>query len=175
MMYSANLNDWSRDYHLPNVRTYMVLIFIALIFSSLPAVAADDLLASTRISSQGLRLQSERLKIIAQNVANADTTAYKFEEEPYTRKVLYVKRKFSPELGAEITVVNQIAKDKSEYKIKYEPNHPAANADGYVRYPNVDPVIEMADAKEAQRSYEANLSALEIARSNQSKILEALK
>lgn len=152
----------------------MWIVMVLMLFS-LPALAIDDMTASSRISAHGVQLQSERLKVIAQNIANADTSGRTPQERPYTRKVLYVKREYKPEWKAELTQIDKIARDPSEYRLKYEPHHPAANEHGYVRYPNVDPVLEMADAKEAQRSYEANLSALEIARSNQSKILEALK
>lgn len=153
----------------------MRLLGIVLILVSLPAMALDDLSASSRVSAKGMQLQSERLKVIAQNIANADTAARSPHEAPYSRKVIYVKRHYEPKYGAELTKIDKIARDHSEFRLKYEPGHPASNRDGYVKYPNVDPVLEMADAKEAQRSFEANLSALEIARSNQAKILEVLK
>ncbi|MDF3048213.1 MAG: flagellar basal body rod flgC [Candidatus Midichloriaceae bacterium] len=148
---------------------------LMLVLVSHIAFAGDDLSASSRISARGLQLQSERLKIIAQNIANADTPGRTANEAPYSRKVIVVNTKYNEELNAHLTEVSKISSDRSKYKLKYEPHHPAADQNGYVKYPNVDHVLEMADAKEAQRSYEANLSALEIARANKSKILEALK
>lgn len=144
-----------------------------LLFSHL--AYADDLDSSIRVSAEGMQLQSQRMKLISQNIANANVTGATSQDEPYTRKVLHVKKIYDPKLGAETTVIDKVAKHKSEYMMKYEPSHPAADASGYVKYPNVDPVMEMVDAKEAQRTFEANLSAMEIAKSNQSKILEALK
>jgi flagellar basal-body rod protein FlgC len=152
-----------------------IIIFILLTLSNGIAFAGDDLSASSRISAKGLQLQSERLKVIAQNIANADTPGRTANEAPYSRKVIQVTTKYNEELNAQVTEVDKIASDHSRYKLKYEPHHPSADENGYVKYPNVDHVLEMADAKEAQRSYEANLSALEIARANKSKILEALK
>lgn len=153
----------------------LIKISMLILLPACFAGASNDIMASSRVSAQGLQLQSERLKIIAQNIANAETTASSSAANPYVRKVLQVKLKRDGLLGSEMTYVDKVVRDKSDFILRYYPSHPAADKDGYVKYPNVDQVLEMADAKEAQRSFEANLSALEIARSNQAKILEALK
>lgn len=153
----------------------MIIPFIIILFTfANNCLAANDTFASTRISAQGLQLQSERLKVIAQNITNAQTTALTAEQNPYQRKILQVKLQYNKVFDSEITLADKVINDKSQFLLKYSPHHPAANESGYVKYPNIDPVLEMADAKEAQRSFEANLSSLEIARSNQIKILEAI-
>lgn len=139
------------------------------------AQAENDLKASQRISAQGMRVQNERLKIIAQNIANSSVTGKTADDLPYQRKMLILKNKYDANLGADVVQVDKIIKDKSEFVLKYEPFHPAADGNGYVKYPNVQLPLESVDAKEAQRTYEANLGALEIARSNQMKVVEAMK
>lgn len=139
------------------------------------ALAIDDLTASQRVSSQGMRAQNERLKIIAQNISNANSTGKSPIDEPYRRKVPVFQNHYDPRLKADVVRVDKIVRDKSDFQLRYEPHHPAANESGYVRYPNVQIPLETVDAKEAQRTYEANLSALEIAKSNQVRLIEALK
>ena len=151
---------------------YLVALFLLCLSYN---AFADELDSSIRISSKGMQLQSERLKVISQNIANSNVTGSTPEEDPYSRKVLKVKKVYDKDSGGEITVVDKVAKQKTNYIMKYEPSHPAANAEGYVKYPNVDTVVEMVDAKEAQRTFDANLSAMEIAKSNQAKLVEALK
>lgn len=155
----------------------MIARLILSIFLLLPLTsnAEDSLFSSMRVSSQGMQIQNERLKVIAQNIANANVTAKTPDAKPYTRKILIIKDQYDEMLRADLTIVDEIVLDKTDYLYKLEPNHPAADNHGYVRYPNVDINLEMIDAKEAQRSYEANLSAFEIAKTNQSKLLEALR
>jgi flagellar basal-body rod protein FlgC len=155
------------------VRFVLVIVFI---FQSIQLVYASDTLdASIKTSVQGMKIQNERLKLIAQNIANANTTALTPEEKPYTRKILKIKNKYDPSVGTNLVQVDKIIKDNADYILKYEPFHPAADESGYVKYPNVNINLENVDAKEAQRTYEANLTALEIARSNKSKIIELMK
>lgn len=137
--------------------------------------AADSLTASQRIAAKGMQVQSERLKVISQNIANSNTTGLTAEDTPYKRKVILFKNEYDPEIGASTVKVDKITNDKSEFVKKYEPYHPASDKGGYVRYPNVNIPLETVDAKEAQRSYEANLSALEIAKSNQVRIIDAMR
>lgn len=150
------------------------LSLLLVIISSL-AYAEDSLFSSMYVSSQGMQAQSERLKVIAQNIANANTTGKTAGSDPYRRKVILLQNEYDEKFRADILQVSKIALDRSDYLYKFEPNHPAADNNGYVKYPNVDINMEIIDAKEAQRSYEANLSAFEIAKSNQLKLLEALK
>jgi flagellar basal-body rod protein FlgC len=146
-----------------------------MILASASAKAEDSLFSSMYVSSQGMQAHSERLKVIAQNIANANTTGKTPGSAPYRRKVILMKNEYDEKFRADVLQVNKIALDRSDYLYRFEPNHPAADDNGYVKYPNVDINLEMIDAKEAQRSYEANLSAFEIAKSNQLKLLEALK
>ncbi len=152
---------------------HLLLIFI--ICSAATASAIDDLTASQRVSSQGMRVQNERLKIISQNIANANSTGKSPSDQPYRRKMPVFKTQYDQQLKADVVKLDKIARDKSEFQLRYEPQHPAANTSGYVRYPNVQIPLETVDAKEAQRTYDANMSALEIAKSNQVRLIEALK
>jgi len=151
------------------------LLYFALLLLPSFVFAIDDLTASQRISSAGMRTQNERLKIIAQNIANANSTGSTPDSEPYRRKMPLIQESYDPLLKAKVVKLQKIVKDKSEFELRYEPQHPAADKAGYVKYPNVKLPLETVDAKEAQRTYEANMSALEIAKSNQMRIIEALK
>jgi flagellar basal-body rod protein FlgC len=153
----------------------MIKKILVLLLISNTAHAYDELRSSLSTSMEGMRIQNERLKIISQNIANANSTGKSAEEEPYRRKILLTKNHNDLATGTEVIAIDKIARDKSDFKLVYDPAHPAANAEGYVRYPNVDTIIESVDAKEAQRSFEANMMALDIAKSNQSKLIEAMK
>ncbi len=149
--------------------------FIFILFLSTNAFAIDSLTASQRVSSQGMRVQNERLKIISQNIANANSTGKSPTDQPYRRKMPVFKTEYDQTLKADVVKLDKIARDKSDFQLRYEPQHPAADESGYVRYPNIQIPLETVDAKEAQRTYEANMSALEMARSNQVRLIEALK
>lgn len=136
---------------------------------------AADLKDSMAISASGMRAQSDRLRIVSQNIANAESTSTVPGGDPYRRKTIYFKNKKDPETGLETVKVYKYGEDKSPYLLRYEPGHPAANAEGYVKYPNVDTVIESQDAKEAQRSYEANLNMLDVSRSMVARTLDILR
>lgn len=154
------------------IRLYFFIIIASL---SINAFAYDPLDASKNVSQNGIKIASERLKVISQNVANANATAKDSAHDPYRRKILEVETVYDEDLGAEVLKVSKVGADKSNFNYKFEPTHPSANEAGYVKYPNVDITLEMVDAKEAQTAFEANLSALEIAKSNQHRLLEAMK
>jgi flagellar basal-body rod protein FlgC len=135
----------------------------------------DDLMKSLEISASGMRVQSDRLRVIAQNIANADSTGDKPGEDPYRRKTISFKSELDRHTGIDKVVVHKYDKDKSDFRMVYNPNHPAANTQGYVALPNVDRIIEDMDAKEAQRSYEANLNAIEISKAMLSKTIDVLR
>ena len=139
------------------------------------ANAVDSLTAAQRIAAQGMQVQNERLKVISQNIANSNSTGLTPDQDPYRRKTVMFKNYYDPEIGAYSVKLAKIGVDKSSFILKYEPYHPSADSAGYVKYPNVNLPLETIDAKEAQRTYEANLSALEIAKSNQLRIIEAMK
>lgn len=136
---------------------------------------AGNLTLSADIAASGMKAQSERLKIISQNMANADSVSADPNGEPYRRQVVSFQNYLDPATGAQKVRVNKIVKDMSPFEKKYEPNHPAADAQGYVSLPNVNPLVEMMDMKEAQRVYDANLNMLKTAREMNSSVLDILK
>ena len=130
---------------------------------------------SADIAVSGMKAQSERLRIISENMANADSIGIRPGEDPYRRQVVTFKDYIDKETGAKMVKVDKVVPDESQFPLKYDPNHPTANAEGYVAMPNVNPLIEMMDLKEAQRSYDANLSMMQTARDMNSKVLDLLK
>lgn len=120
-----------------------------------------DLIRSMKISATGMRAQGTRLRVVSENIANATTTAQVPGGSPYRRKTIFFENELNRQINADTVRVKKVSVDRSPFKMKYEPFHPAANADGYVAYPNVNSIIEMSDMREAQRSYEANLSVLD--------------
>lgn len=136
---------------------------------------AGNLSVSADIAVSGMKAQSERLRIISENMANADSIGIRPGEDPYRRQVVTFKDYIDKETGAKMVKVDKVVPDESQFPLKYDPNHPAANVEGYVAMPNVNPLIEMMDLKEAQRSYDANLSMMQTARDMNSKVLDLLK
>ena len=122
-----------------------------------------------------MNAQSERLKIISQNIANSDSAPTTPGGVPYQRKTITFKNVLDKVMGVEKVEVAKIGADKSDFVKKYEPSHPGADADGYVLYPNVNNMIEMADMREAKNAYQANISAIEIAKSMIQRTLELLR
>ncbi len=134
-----------------------------------------DLAASMQIASSGMRAQGTRLRIVSENIANANTVGSKPGEDPFRRKTMTFKNVLDNESGNHLVRVDRIYPDKSDFKIEYDPTHPAANKDGYVKKPNVKSLIEMGDLREAQRSYEANLNVIEISKSMLSRTVDLLR
>jgi flagellar basal-body rod protein FlgC len=134
-----------------------------------------DLIKSMFVSASGMKAQTSRMKVIAENLANAASTAKQPDGDPYRRKVIGFKNELDRQLGVNRVKVSDVGKDKSEFQLRYEPGHPGANADGYIKLPNVQPLIEIADMQEAQRSYEANLSIIESAKAMLSRTLDLLR
>ena len=125
----------------------------------------DPLKVSQGIAAAGLDVQSHRMRIIAENMANAQSTANTPGGDPYTRKTIVFSNDFDEAMGANLVGVEQIGKDPSPYRVERNPSHPAADADGNVKYPNVNILVEMADMRESNRSYEANLQMMKQSRS----------
>ena len=130
---------------------------------------------SADIAASGMKAQAERLKVISQNMANADSVSTEPGGEPYRRQVVSFENYVDEANGAQKVRVNKIIDDNSPFEKKYEPNHPGADKNGYVLLPNVNPLIEMMDMKEAQRVYDANLNMLKTAREMNSSVLDILK
>lgn len=120
----------------------------------------DDLLKTLRISSAAMKAQGTRLRVISENIANADSLAQEPGRSPYRRKIVTFKNELDRSIGIRTVSIDKIKTDKSDFEKRFDPNHPAADADGYVLIPNVNTLIEMMDMREAQRSYEANLSVI---------------
>ena len=113
------------------------------------------------VSASGLRVQAQRMRVIAENLANASSTPRTPEDEPYRRKLVTFKTVLDRETGVELVEIGRETVDRSEFSKRYDPGHPGADADGYVRMPNVNALIELMDMREAQRSYEANLNVID--------------
>ena len=124
-----------------------------------------ELFSAMSISAKGMKAQSTRIRVISENVANAETGAPTPNEQPYARKTITFKNEMDRKLGHDVVNVDRIRDDrKTPFKEKYMPDHPGADERGYVKMPNVDTLIEVMDMREAQRSYEANLGMIEQSR-----------
>jgi flagellar basal-body rod protein FlgC len=134
-----------------------------------------DFLKTISVAASGLKAQSGRMRVIAENIANADSTGEKPGADPYRRKVPTFTRKFDRELEASVVELGRIRPDQTAFKTRYEPGHPAADPAGNVKLPNVEPVIETMDMREAQRSYEANLNLITATRRMISRTLDMLR
>ena len=127
------------------------------------------------VSASGLRAQALRMRVIAENLANSDSVAATPEGDPYRRRVATFAAEVDRASGATQVAVKSIDADKSAFGRIYQPGNPAADGAGYVEQPNVNPLIEAADMKAAQRSYEANLNAIESARGMTMRTIDLLK
>ena len=125
---------------------------------------ADDLFKAMSISAAGMKAQGTRLRVISENVANADSLPQDPNQLPYQRKVITFKNELDRSTGVDTVRVDKITTDKSNFEKQFDPNHPAADENGYVLTPNVNTLVEMMDMREAQRSYEANLSVIKASR-----------
>lgn len=134
-----------------------------------------DFLKSIGIAASGLKTQAGRMRVISENIANADSTAQTPGGDPYRRKVPTFVSELDRQLDAQVLTLGRIRQDQSQFKTKYEPGHPAADASGNVKYPNVNSLIEMADMREAQRSYEANLNVVSATRRMIQRTLDILR
>ncbi len=123
-----------------------------------------DLTKAMTISAAGLDVQSTRLRVIAENLANQDSTGSAPGAEAYRRKTVTFQNRVDRALDISTVQVRRISHDMSDQPLRYDPSHPAANAQGYVRTPNVNSFVELMDMREAQRSYSANLSVMQVTR-----------
>lgn len=135
----------------------------------------DKASETLHIAAAGLRAQASRMRVIAENVANADSTGQTAADDPYRRQIPVFDAVMDRELGARVVRMNDVRPDQSEFRSVYEPGHPAADAEGYVKYPNVSSLIELMDMRDAQRSYEANLTMVEGTRRMLERTLDLLR
>lgn len=123
-----------------------------------------ELTKSLHISAAGMKAQGTRIRVISENVANAGSTATTPDGEPYRRKLVTFGNTLNRELGVELVDVKNVMRDPSEFGQRHQPGHPAADDNGYVKVSNVNTMVEMADIREAQRSYQANLKVMQASR-----------
>ena len=134
-----------------------------------------DLIKSIKLSTAGMRVQGTRLRVISENIANADSLPENQGDTPYRRKQVSFKNILDRSLDAKRVAVDKIQYDRSDFEKKFDPQHPAADKDGYVLVPNVNPLVEMMDMREAQRSYEANLSVIQVSKGMLSRTIDMLR
>ncbi len=152
-----------------------IFLFILLIlrFKTIFAIE-DDLKKSINMLISANTVQLERIKVATENLTNIDSVATKKGSMPYRRKIVLVKNTFNKRKKMNQLLVKNITYSKAAFNFKYDPNHPFAQENGYLAYPNVTLEIEKADIMEAQRSYEANLSVIEISNSLINKTIESI-
>ena len=135
----------------------------------------DPLKSIAQIAASGMHAQSSRLQIVAENVANSDTTAKTPGGDPYRRKTISFEEYLDRESGLNMVRVGDVGRDNSPFALRYDPSHPAADAEGMVKMSNVSPIFEMANMREASRSYEANLNLYEAGRKMRGLMIDLLK
>jgi flagellar basal-body rod protein FlgC len=134
-----------------------------------------DFLKSMAIAASGLRAQAGRMRVISENIANADSTATQAGADPFRRKIATFRSDLDRALDARTVALGRVRTDPTAFRLKYEPGHPSADANGNVKYPNVNPLVEMTDMREAQRSYEANINVIGATRRMIQRTLDILK
>lgn len=134
-----------------------------------------DLMKSIKISAAGMKVQGVRLKIIAENLANADSMSTIKGGDPYRRKIVNFENVLDQNIQANLVRVGSIDVDKAEFRKEFNPGHPAADKTGYIKLPNVNALIEMMDMREAQRSYEANLRIIDVSKRMISRTVDLLR
>lgn len=135
----------------------------------------NDFLRSMSIATSGLRAQAGRMRVISENIANADSTAKTAGGDPYRRKIPTFSSELDRTIESRVVTLGKIKTDTSEFRVKHEPGNPVADASGNVKYPNVNSLVEMTDMREAQRSYEANLNIISATRRMIQRTLDILK
>ncbi|MCZ0737909.1 flagellar basal body rod protein FlgC [Phreatobacter sp. AB_2022a] len=136
---------------------------------------STDFLRSLRIAAGGMRAQAGRMRVVAENIANANSTAETAGGDPYRRKVPTFRTSFDRELQATTVQLGPVRQTQGDFQTRYDPNHPAADARGFVKIPNVNSLVEAMDMREAQRSYEANLNVVTSTRRMLQRTIDLLK
>ncbi len=135
----------------------------------------DPLSAASKIAGSGLEAQATRLRIVSENIANARSTGDTAGADPYRRKTITFGAEMDRAAGVEVVKVQKLGTDASDFIEEYDPNHPAADARGMVKLPNVNMLIEMADMREANRTYDANLQTIKQTRELVAATIDLLK
>jgi len=136
---------------------------------------AGDFARSMGIATSGLRAQAGRMRVISENIANAESTAPTAGGDPYRRKIPSFSSALDRTLDAKVVALGRIRPDSSAFRVKHDPGNPASDAAGNVKYPNVNTLVEMTDMRDAQRSYEANLNIISATRRMIQRTLDILK
>lgn len=134
-----------------------------------------DLTKSILISAAGMRAQGTRMRVVAENLANVNSTSMTPGGDPYRRQVVTFSSELDRATGMTKVGIDAIKQDLSDFNLKFDPSHPAANEAGYVKLPNVKSLVEMMDMREAQRSYEANVNVIEVTKSMIKRTVDLLK
>lgn len=134
-----------------------------------------EFLKTLTIAASGLKAQSGRMRVIAENIANASSTAAAPGADPYRRRFVTFRSAFDRELQAQVVSLGRVQSDRTDFVTRHEPGHPAADERGHVKYPNVNPLIETVDMREAQRSYEANINVITATRRMIARTLDLLR
>ncbi len=135
----------------------------------------DPIQASLRIAASGLQAQSSRIKVVSENMANAQSTGNTPGADPFRRKTISFESEMQRAEGVSLVRIKDTGEDQSDFKTEYNPGHPAADANGYVKLPNVDLLVESADMREANRSYQANIQVIKSTRELFSMTIDLLK
>lgn len=138
-------------------------------------MSADPLAMVSRLAGAGLEAQSYRLRVVSENIANARSTGGTPGADPFQRKTVVFGAELDRDIGAMSVSVKRTSVDDAPFRLEYQPHHPAADADGNVKMPNVNLLVEMADMREANRSYEANLQMMKRARSMISMTIDLMR
>jgi flagellar basal-body rod protein FlgC len=134
-----------------------------------------DFIKSIAIAATGMRAQAGRMRVIAENIANADSTASKPGADPYRRRIVTFRSELDRELDAHVVALGRVANDQSDFRVRHEPDNPMADAKGDVKYPNVNSLVEITDFRDAQRSYEANINVIGSTKRMLQRTLDILK
>lgn len=134
-----------------------------------------DFTTSLIVAASGMRAQSDRMRIIAENIANANSTAATPGGDPYRRKIATVRSEFDRALNATLVTPGKPIADQSEFRTQYDPGNPNADAKGYVKLPNVNALVEIMDMREAQRSYEADLTVMDAGKTMLARTVDLLR
>jgi flagellar basal-body rod protein FlgC len=134
-----------------------------------------DLATSMVVAASGMRAQSTRMRIIAENIANANSTSAVAGVDPYRRKIATMKTEFDRELDTNMVTAGKPLNDMSQFRTQYDPGNPTADKQGYIKLPNVDSLVEIMDMREAQRSYEADLTVMDASKTMLARTVDLLR
>jgi flagellar basal-body rod protein FlgC len=134
-----------------------------------------DFMKSLHVAASGLKAQMGRMRVITENIANVDSVATSPGGDPYRRRIVTFSSELDRSLGADVVKLGRVEPDNSSFLIRHEPGNPAADAQGNVKYPNVNTLVEMTDLRDAQRSYEANLNVITATRKMLQLTIDMLK